>query len=277
MNAKRFKTIDEIIDTLERKGVIVEDKEYARKFLSENNYHFVTNYRNTFKDNTGRYLNGTTFRDISNLYLFDRKLRMLFFEILLEIEQKIKTNVMYYISYTYGFEEQQYTTAKNFDQLNPKLKTTLHTVNLQLDRNGRNNREVQNSIAIYGFIPLWIGIKIFTFGLVQDLISVMKNKDQRNLCQLIVPNKDFEKVITDIDYLVHIRNMCAHDEELYNINFNNHKLNSIIEIIEDYVDEERFNDFIRQINHYIYYFTKNSHHLSKQHLLNVMNIDFNSY
>jgi abortive infection bacteriophage resistance protein len=89
-------TITQQLDLLEEKGLIISDRTSAEQWLSHISYFRVKQYSYTFKDyanGNGDYLPGVTFEMIRDLYLFDRKLKMLIFESLENIEIAIKTQL----------------------------------------------------------------------------------------------------------------------------------------------------------------------------------------
>ena len=48
MKSKTFKTLDEQIDILTKKGLVVEDIETAKTVLLRENYFFLSGYRHLF-------------------------------------------------------------------------------------------------------------------------------------------------------------------------------------------------------------------------------------
>lgn len=78
LNKKQFLTYDEPITFLEeKKGLIISDKEYARKTLLKIGYFpLINGYKEVFKESTNdQFQRGTTFEDIYELYSFDNDLR----------------------------------------------------------------------------------------------------------------------------------------------------------------------------------------------------------
>ena len=65
---KEFKTIDEQIEILKLRNVLIEDYNIAYKILSKNNYYYLINgYKNLFIDKTKnieKYLNNTKIEEI---------------------------------------------------------------------------------------------------------------------------------------------------------------------------------------------------------------------
>ena len=63
MTGKIFKTLDEQIDILKNKGLVINDESKARNILLRENYFFISGYRHLFmeKGTKDKFLEGTTF------------------------------------------------------------------------------------------------------------------------------------------------------------------------------------------------------------------------
>ena len=73
---KEFKTIDEQLDILKSRGLIIPENllDDARVFLKKNNYYRISGYSLTLRNHDIFYPN-TSFRNIMDIYNFDRELR----------------------------------------------------------------------------------------------------------------------------------------------------------------------------------------------------------
>ena len=121
---KRFKSLDEQIEILRYKGLIVQDEKYARNVLIRENYFFLNGYRYLFmkSSNNKRYIEGTTFEELYSLFLFDRSFRNIIFKYLLVIENNTKSIIAYQLSKKYGYKESDYLKLKNFDPAPEKTR-----------------------------------------------------------------------------------------------------------------------------------------------------------
>ena len=90
---KEFKNLDEQVEILKYKGLIVNDEKYAKEVLLRENYFFLNGYRHLFlKSATEKtFKQGTTFEEVYSLFLFDRSFRNIIFKHLLIIENNIKS------------------------------------------------------------------------------------------------------------------------------------------------------------------------------------------
>ena len=73
---KDFKTIEEQIEVLKARGIIIND-ENAKEILTENNYYYLINgYKDLFVDNsneTEKYKENVSLEEIYALYKFPKK------------------------------------------------------------------------------------------------------------------------------------------------------------------------------------------------------------
>lgn len=74
-------------------------------------------------------------------------------------------------------------------------------------------------IKKYGYIPLWVLIRIMTLGEVSKFYGFMKQKDQNAVAKKFgVKEKTLKTYLHNIAI---VRNICAHDEKLYDLKLNN--------------------------------------------------------
>ena len=103
---------EQIRNLIERKGMIITDREVATSKLEDISYFaLIDGYKNLFYNPmTRKYREGTTFEDIVALYEFDEKLRALIFQYLCHFEQKMRSLISYHFCDTYS--ERQVRAAR---------------------------------------------------------------------------------------------------------------------------------------------------------------------
>ena len=72
MKQKVFKTIDEQIDILKNRGMIINDVDKAKELLLRENYFFINGYRHIFIKNKkeGNFIPGVTFEELYAVFQF---------------------------------------------------------------------------------------------------------------------------------------------------------------------------------------------------------------
>lgn len=218
MKSKIFKTLDEQIDILKARGLVIDDVAYAKEILFRENYFFVSGYRHLFmrKYNDDQFLKGTRFDELYAAFVFDRKLRNIMFKYILVIENNIKSIISYQMSKKYGYKEKDYLDPKNFTQDSLKARQVYDILNKtkrQIRINGKEHTATMHYLSNYGYIPMWILVKVLSFGIVSELYSILKLEDQEAIASFY--HLDAETLAIYLSLLANFRNLCAHEEVLY--------------------------------------------------------------
>ncbi len=225
--AKTFKTLDEQIEILQRKGLVIQNVEETKDILLRENYFFVSGYRMLFMESMTNkmFLPGTTFEELYSMFQFDRHIRNIIFKNLLIIENNIKSITAYNLSKHYGIREEEYLNPKNFTNEKSRRKQVddlLNKMKRQIRVNGGQHQATMHYINKYGYIPFWIVVKILSFGIVSELYQILKPEDQKAIAS------DFgvtaSQLIVYLPLLANFRNLCAHEDILFE-----HKTQRVIE------------------------------------------------
>ena len=218
MAAKIFKTIDEQIEILRSKGMVFEDYDKAREILLRENYFFLNGYRSPFLMNgTKRFIEGTTFEELYSLFTFDRFFRNIIFKNVLIVENNYKSIYSYVLSKKYGYKEKDYLNINNFDRSKEKHRQNndlLRKLKRQMRINGYQHQATSHYINNYGYIPMWVGVKVLSFGLMSELFTILKEEDRKEISNYYGLNPD--KIENYMSILANYRNLCAHEDILFN-------------------------------------------------------------
>ncbi len=219
MNKKEFKTLDEQINVFKSKGLTITDNEKTKDILFMENYFFINGYRylfmNSIKDK--RFIYGTTFDELYALFTFDRNLRNILFKNLLIIENNIKSIISYQLSKKYGYKEKEYLKESNFTSDNKekrRVEDVINKMKRQIRVNGSKHTATSHYISNYGYIPLWILVKVLSFGLINELYGILKIEDQIALAENY--NIDVKDMEIYLSLLANYRNLCAHEDIVFN-------------------------------------------------------------
>ena len=218
MIEKQFKNLDEQIEIFKHKGMVVHDERYAKQILLRENYFFLNGYRHLFykSETEKKFITGTTFEELYSLFLFDRSFRNVIFKYLLVIENNLKSITSYQLSKKYGYRERDYLRAKNFTHDPAKQRQVndlLKKMKRQIRVNGSQHSATLHYVSNYGYIPLWILVKVLSFGIVSEMFSILKPEDQHEISK--VYNVDVEDLLVYLPILANYRNLCAHEDILY--------------------------------------------------------------
>ena len=214
---KIFKTIDEQIQILRDKNLIIEDVDYTKKTLLRENYFFIMGYRNLFlKQKENKFISGVTFNELYALFTFDRNFRNIILKNILVIENELKSVISYQLSKKYGYKEKDYLNPKNFTSDKDKLrrvKDLLEKMKRQIRINASTHNATMHYVTHYGYIPLWVLVKVLSFGIVCELYTILKKEDQIEIADIF---ETTPQILSDILVLLsNYRNLCAHEDIVF--------------------------------------------------------------
>lgn len=215
---KNFKTIDEQLEILKTKGLIIEDEEETKEILLRENYFFINGYRillmNSYSDKT--FVPGATFRELYSIFLFDRYFRNILFKNIMIIENQLKSVISYQLSKKYGYHDKDYLNPKNFTQDKTKsrrVRDLIEKMKRQVRVNGAHHMATMHYMNNYGYIPLWVLVKVLSFGIVCELYTILKPEDQLAVADIF--NTTPEYLENFLPILANYRNLCAHEDVVY--------------------------------------------------------------
>ena len=215
---KIFKSLEEQIDIFESKGLVIENKDYAREVLLRENYFFLNGYRRTFMKSAdkSKFIEGTKFEELYSLFLFDRKVRNILFKNILIIENNLKSIVSYQLSKKYGHREKDYLKTSSFNytfENKKRVNDLIGKMKRQIKNNAVTHSATKHYATNYGYIPLWVLVKVLSFGIVVELFSVLKKEDQYDITDIY--SLDLNTFTTYLSILSNYRNLCAHEDIVY--------------------------------------------------------------
>ena len=244
---KEHKTFNQQLSILRNRGVVVPTNGKSKRFLEQENYYNVINgYKDLFlvKDSNNLpvepelYQEGTHFNELKALFLFDRELRILLLKYLLIFENSIKTTVAYEFSKKYP-RKNAYLDIANFVDNDPKkvlqqISILTKTIHDKVDRTGA----IKHYIEEHGEVPLWVLVNFLTMGNIANFYNILTDSTRNIIAKFYTDkyrtqNKDntFRLSSADLSACLKVanlvRNICAHDERLYNVNLRNVRISKI--------------------------------------------------
>ena len=209
---KKPTTIEEQIELLKNREVVIEDENFAKKILRIYNYYFVTGYLHPYKTSDDKYKN-ISFNEIATQIKFDMRLREICMYALDIIEKGLKTIIAYEFSHNYENGNIAYAYSLYFLNDEDKHTRLMEHYNVSLN----NNKElpyVKHNMKTYGILPTWVAIELFTLGNIEKFFSMLDTNTKKKIEDIIGFPKN--KIQNWIENLRIFRNMVAHNQRLYN-------------------------------------------------------------
>ena len=299
---KKYLSINELIEHIKNKGIKINNEKKIKDILEHNNYYYITGYKELFRNKDNSYKDNVYFEDIYNLYQFDKKLKLLFAEILFEIEQDVKTVFTNNFCKRYGYRDLDLIDPSNYDNKNVYIFDVIQKLNNQINWYGKNNIAVQYYKDNYKYVPIWVLVKVLTFGMIRDLIMIQKSNAKDHVCKKITShNLKVVEIQNMLELLITYRNICCHDDRLisyihskvnimntpYHKHFNLKKNSKGMYIqgkkdmfaalitIKYFADKKAFKSFINKLSKLIDNYANKTDSITKEELLNYMNLPEN--
>ncbi|MDR2025399.1 MAG: Abi family protein [Hungatella sp.] len=210
---KPFKTVDEQIEILMQRGLIVDDIHEAKQLLLNLNYYRISAYSLTLRKNDNFY-NNVHFCDIMQIYNFDMELRASLLYLLEYIEVSIRTHIGYYHAKTYG--PLGYLDCSTFKDVNRYEKFKLDYENA-IEEYGCKEAFVKHHKEVYdGRFPIWALVELLSFGSLSRVFKNLKEEIQDEICKNNYGRIGEVYIENWLQGLTILRNICAHRGRIYN-------------------------------------------------------------
>lgn len=218
---KEAKTIDEQIEILKQRGLLITDEDKAKECLMDIGFYrlgfYLFPFEKTYptvKNRTHEFIDNITFNNIVSLYYFDADLRNLLIYYINRIEINLRTYITYTVSNQYKsdptwFRDPKYVRKDYLDSFEDKIYRTI-----------KGNPVIKRHHEKYHndrFAPAWKTMEFMTLG---NVLSLYKNLKDDNLKERIAKNFGCNNMNLFVNYIETIRvlrNSCAHGACIYNI------------------------------------------------------------
>ena len=223
---KPFRTIDEQIDILRSRGIVIDDIETARKALETISYYRLSGYSYHFRQydkesrtRSDQFSPNTHLEQILALYRFDERLRTTTFQELSRIEVGLRA----LIGYTLGTEHPYLHLASlrlgpsGFDKENNHKTDEYRRWISSYNRNLRRSQEdfIQHYKSEYsGKLPIWVAVHILEWGQLAMLFKMAPIHCQDSIANSLQLSRP--QVNSWLENLRILRNICAHQGRLFN-------------------------------------------------------------
>ena len=214
---KSHLTLHQQLALLEKRGLIVIDREQAKHYLGHLNYYRLSGYWFPFKQSptTDQFRPNISFEDILNLYIFDRELRLLVIDAIERIEVSVRSKWAYFFCEKYGAHAHLDSNLFKKIQTHQKSISTLKKSVLKSKEPFIRHLDDNYDEALP---PLWALVEIMTFGQLSHWFGMLKLRSDKNAVARVY-DMDEKNFVSILHHLAVVRNKCAHHSRLWNCEF----------------------------------------------------------
>ncbi|TXC79025.1 DNA-binding protein [Metabacillus litoralis] len=215
MKIKPPTTYREQVEIFKTRNLHIKNSESAENYLQRVNYYRLSAYAITLKDplNKENYKDNSTFEELTSLYEFDRRLRLLLLGVLETIEIAFRTHISYETAHKYGplgYKDKENFTNEKFH------KESLDELDTLISRSRKGELFIEHHFKNYsGHIPIWAAIEVTSFGYISKFYRNL-NEDLKKHIAKVYYNVPYLYLESWLQTLSNVRNVCAHYGRLYN-------------------------------------------------------------
>lgn len=229
--SKPYLSVADQIALLQSRGMIIDDVARATEYLSRLGYYRISAYWFPFREIitnahgklvvSDNFKTGTRFKWATDLYAFDKALRLQLLDVLERVEVFVRTGIALQIG---KYDPCAHRIPKylnhRFTSPHPKTGKVAHADFLALlDSKASNSKE---EFAVHfrtkyptSHMPIWIAVELLEFGQLSRLLSGIKWPDSNAIAGVCAAPKP-DVFATWIRSLSVVRNTCAHHARLWN-------------------------------------------------------------
>ncbi|WP_037585713.1 Abi family protein [Stenoxybacter acetivorans] len=261
---KSWKSFDEQLALLESLSLLVGNRAKALDYLQRIGYYRLSGYWYPFRqfaaDSTPEhpkrshvFFSGNRFEDVVNLYVFDKKLRLLALDALERIEMAVRVDIAHLLGEKCpnAHEKPEYL-HKNFTRKqgnNPSRYEKWFSKHQDLIKRSEKQPFIKHHQEKYGgSLPIWVACEIWDFGTMSKLFSGMQHLDQIRIAKKygLTEVKHLKKWLESLNS---IRNIAAHHGRLWNT-----EISPPVNFSENFPEDAQWRSLGEKQNHCFPYF-----------------------
>ncbi len=217
---KEALTLDEQLDLLESRGLIISNRQKASKYLSNISYYRLAGYWWPLQaDKEGhKFKPDARFETVTTLYNFDAELRLLIFGVVEKIEISLRTKLIYHMSIGYGPHWFQQTGLfRDVPELIKSLEKLREEVSRSKETFMKEHRKKYKKDL--RFPPAWKSLELTSFGGLSKLYGSLRNDlPEKDVIAAEFGAVNHTYLPSWLQSIAQIRNICAHHGRLWNKN-----------------------------------------------------------
>lgn len=235
--SKPYLTPAQQLELIESRGMLVTDRERAISCLKRIGYYRLSAYWYPFRkselvsDSSGaavrrvldNFRPGTSFSLVMDLYVFDKKLRMLVLDAIERVEIALRTDIALLIGRYGPLAHRDPTKLHGNFSRRPAHRGASKTKHQEWlarldDKFARSNEDFAKHFNLKypgEDMPIWIAVELWDFGMLSHFFSGMNIRDREAIAHQHAVTS-WETFGTWLRCINDVRNICAHHSRLWN-------------------------------------------------------------
>lgn len=209
-------TIEQQIEILQTRGMIISDVEKAKEHLLDIGYYRLGFYWYYFeKDKSHNFIEGTNLDDIIVLYYLDIDLKNLLLKYIYRIEVHFRTQLVYSVSNWYIDCPNWYSNKKIVDKkIVFQICKSYETLKIKNGIIKKHHFKYPSD----KYAPAWKIMEFITFGQILKIYSNLKEEKLKYKIADSYQLREYESLVDYLIAIINIRNICSHSNVLFDYN-----------------------------------------------------------
>lgn len=213
---RKVLNIDQQIELLIKRGLIIIDEEKAKEHLLDIGYYRLGFYWYYFQDEkTHIFEKNISLDDIIALYYFDFDLKNILSKAIYRIEVHFRTQVVYYVSNHYHDDNIWFSDGS---KVNHYILKEFNSIYFNLKSNNKILQKHHSKYPSDNFAPTWKTFEFLTFGQIYKIYFNLKEKQLKEKISSVYGFRDDALLDNFFRAIINIRNICSHNAVLYDYN-----------------------------------------------------------
>lgn len=220
------------IELLRSRGMMITDDAQASQYLNRIGYYRLSGYWYPFRQSKlivsegkpsaeilEEFHAGTEFKHAVDLYVFDKKLRLIILDAIERIEIALRVDIAHLLgSYSpWAHRDSKFLHGK-FGLRDVTGMTAHQKWIAKLEEREKRSKEdfIRHYRKKYSTpLPIWMSVEVWDFGLMSNFLENIQINDQSMIATKYgIPRP--ELLLSWVKSINHIRNICAHHSRLWN-------------------------------------------------------------
>ncbi|EPL7294067.1 Abi family protein [Klebsiella pneumoniae] len=227
--AKPHKEYRQQLELLLSRGMVIHDSQRAMRKLSQVGYYRLSGFWYTSRIirtsdeglsfRSDDFLPGTSFEQAYDLYLFDKKLRMLMMDALERIEIHIRSVIAHEVGRydPLAYRKESYINQRLLNDGRNGKPSTFEKWRNKLDLKIQDSRDecIMWHLSQQKEIPFWVAVETWDFGQMSKYYAMLNGGMQAKIIKRL--QLDNKQTLTKwLQCLNLLRNRCAHHSRIWN-------------------------------------------------------------
>ena len=209
-------TTEQQIEILRERGLLIDDVKQAIEILDTISYFRLAGYWRHFETDhsTHQFRENCSFSDVTDLYSFDKQLRVLLFTAIQTIEVSVRTKIIKHLALEFGafwFMDENYAINKT------RFAANLSVIRKEVSRS--HDDFITEHFRKYSepdLPPVWKTLEVISMGTLSKLYANFSDSAAKHAVAREFGLKHHKFLRSWLECLAVLRNCCAHHSRLSN-------------------------------------------------------------